>query len=137
MRSLIVEDNFTARKLLQVHLSDYSDTSVAINGKEAVEAVEEALNNGRPYDLICLDIMLPEMDGVEALKRIRQLEQERGIAGLDGAKIIMTTAKDRSSDIFGAFNTGCEAYIVKPVSKQKLVDEMTKLGLIESQPADC
>jgi len=131
MKSLIVEDDFTARKLLQIYLAEYGDTFVAVNGKEAVQAVEESLEVGQPYDLICLDIMMPQMDRVEALKIIRQLEQARGIGGLDSAKVIMTTAKDQSSDIFGAFNTGCEAYIVKPVKRERLVEEMTKLGLIE------
>ncbi len=131
MRSLIVEDDSTARKLLQIYLADYGDISVAVNGKEAVQAVEESLNSGKPYDLICLDVMMPEMDGVEALKHIRNLERDRAIAGLDSAKVIMTTSSDLPSDIFDAFNTGCEAYIVKPVRKEKLVEEMTKLGLTE------
>ncbi len=131
MRSLIVEDDSTARKLLQIYLADYGDISVAVNGKEAVQAVEESLNSGKPYDLICLDVMMPEMDGVEALKHIRNLERDRAIAGLDGAKVIMTTSSNLPSDIFDSFNTGCEVYIVKPVRKEKLVEEMTKLGLTE------
>ncbi len=69
------------------------------------------------------------MDGVEALKRIRKLEQDRAIAGPDSAKVIVTTSSDLTSDIFDAFNTGCEAYIVKPVRKEKLLEEMAKLGL--------
>ena len=131
MRSLIVEDDSIARELLKVYLAGYGDISFAVDGKEAVQAVEESLNRGKPYDLICLDIMMPEMDGLEALKHIRKLEQDRAIAGLDGAKVIVTTASDQSSDIFDAFNTGCEAYIVKPVRKEKLLEEMTKLGLTE------
>ena len=131
MRSLIVEDDFAARKLLQVHLTDYGDTSIAVNGKEAVQAVEDSLNCGKPYDLICLDIMMPEMDGLEALKRIRKLEQDRAITGLDGTKVIVITSRGQPHDVFAAFKTGCEAYIVKPVGKDKLIEEMTKLGLIE------
>jgi two-component system chemotaxis response regulator CheY len=131
MRSLIVEDDFSARKLLQVYLADYGDTSIAVNGKEAVSAVEDSLNCGKPYDLICLDVVMPEMDGLGALKHIRKLEQDRGMTGLDGAKVIMITCRDQPRDIFTAFKTGCEAYIVKPVRKGKLVEEMTKLGLTE------
>ena len=131
MRSLIVEDDFAARKLLQVHLSDYGDTSIAVNGKEAVQAVEDSLNCGKPYDLICLDIMMPEMDGLEALKHIRKLEQDRAITGLDGAKVIVVTSSGQHRDVFAAFKNGCEAYMVKPVKKDKLVEEMRKLGLIE------
>ncbi len=129
LKILIVEDDFTCRKLLQMFLSEYGDCFVAINGHKAVEAVREALDEGQPYDLICLDIMMPEMDGHEALEAIRQIENERGIAGLDGVKVIMTTALGDSKNVIGAFRTGCEAYIVKPIGKEKLLEEMEKLGL--------
>lgn len=129
MKSLIVEDDFTARKLMQVYLAELGDCFVAVNGKEAVDAVTNALEAKEPYDLVCLDIMMPEMDGIEALQRIRELETERGIEGLSRTKVIMTTAKGQSSDIFGAFNTGCEAYLIKPIRKPELMNEITKLGL--------
>ena len=132
MKCLIVEDDFAARKLLQVYLSNYADCFIAVNGHEAVEAIREALEEGESYDLICLDIMMPEMDGHKALEAIRQVEKEQGIRGLDGVKVIMTTALDDSANIMGAFRTGCEAYIVKPIRKEKLLEEMTKLGLLNN-----
>ncbi len=130
MKCLIVEDDFTARKLMQIYLSEFGECFVAVNGKEAVQAVTQAFDEGEPYDLIALDIMMPEMDGIEALKAIRNLEKERGITGLDTVKVIMTTAKGQSQDIFEAFNTGCEAYLIKPIRKPDLVDEIRKLGLL-------
>lgn len=129
MKCLIVEDDFTARKLLQIYLSDYADCFIAVNGHEAVEAVRQALDEAQPYDLICLDIMMPEMNGHKALEAIRRLEKEHGIGGLDGVKVIMTTALDNSKNIIGAFRKGCEAYIVKPIRKEKLFEQMEKLGL--------
>lgn len=130
MKSLIVEDDFTSRNLMQIYLADMGPCHVAVNGREAVEAVAKSLNERQPYDLICLDIMMPEMDGIEALAAIRELEKEKGVEGLDGVKIIMTTAKGQSEDIFDAFNTGCEAYLIKPVRKPELIAEIQKLGLI-------
>ena len=133
MKCLIVEDDFTARKLMQIYLSEFGKCFVAVNGKEAVQAVTQAFDEDEPYDLIALDIMMPQMDGIEALKVIRNLEKERGITGLDTVKVIMTTAKGQSQDIFDAFNTGCEAYLIKPIRKPDLIDEIRKLGLfIES-----
>jgi two-component system chemotaxis response regulator CheY len=129
MKCLIVEDDFAARKLLQIFLSDYGDCFIAVNGYEAVEAVREALNEGKPYDLICLDIMMPGMDGHQVLEAIRRIEGDYGIGGLDGVKVIMTTALSNSENVFGAFRGGCEAYIVKPVIKEKLLEEIEKLGL--------
>ena len=130
MKILIVEDDFTARKLLQTHLSEYGDCFIAANGQEATEAVKDALNNNEAYDLICLDIMMPEMNGHKALKSIRWLEEKAGLKPGEGAKVIMTTALSDSKDITGAFREGCESYIAKPVRKEKLLAEMEKLGLL-------
>lgn len=134
MKCLIVEDEFAARKLLQFYLSDYADCFIAVNGHEAVDAFKDALSEGQPYDLICLDIMMPQMNGHDALAAIRQIEKEHGINGLDGVKVIMITALSDSKNIIGAFRKGCEVYIVKPVKKEKLLEEMEKLGLLSKMP---
>jgi two-component system, chemotaxis family, chemotaxis protein CheY len=63
MRCLIVEDDFVGRKLMQKYLSDYGECDVAVDGEEAVEAFRQAVENETPYDLICLDIMMPNMNG--------------------------------------------------------------------------
>lgn len=136
MRSLIVEDDLTTRKLLQIYLSDYGDCFAAINGHEAVEAFEYALDKGEPYGLICLDIMMPGMNGYEALKAIRKAESDRGIKRPDGVKVIMTTVLSDDNNVTRAFETGCEAYLVKPVDKEKLLAEMGKLGLIAQQVSE-
>ena len=130
LKILIAEDDFTCRKLLQSFLSDFGECFVVINGHDAVEAVKDALDEGQPYDLICLDVMMPEMDGHEALESIRKIENERGIAGLDGVKVIMTTALSDSASVIGAFKAGCEAYIVKPIGKRNFFEEMEKLGFV-------
>jgi len=130
MKCLIVEDDFVSRKLLQTCLADHADCDVACDGREAVEAFTEALEAGRPYDLICLDVMMPGMGGREALTDIRRIEAQHGIGGLDSVKVIMTTALDDSINIFGAFREGCEAYVVKPICKDKLLAEIEKLGLL-------
>ena len=131
MKCLIVEDEFVARRLMQRYLSSYGDCDIAIDGKEAIEAFTWAMEEKAPYDLICMDIMMPNMDGHEALKAIRQIENEHGISGLDGVKVIMVTALEDSKNVMGSFREGCEVYIVKPVEKKKLLAEVEKLGLIE------
>ena len=132
MKYLIVEDDFAGRRLLKRYLSDSGECDIAVDGAEAIEAFRQALAENEPYDLICLDIMMPNMDGHDALKAIRRIEHEHGIHGLDGVKVIMTTALDDSKNVMGSFREGCEAYIVKPIEKKKLLEEMEKLGLIES-----
>jgi two-component system, chemotaxis family, chemotaxis protein CheY len=130
MKCLVVEDDFAARRLLQILLSEYGLCLVATNGREAVEAFKQALDEDDPYDFICLDIMMPEMDGHQTLKAIRQIEAEHGIQGLDGVKVVMTTALKDPDNVFGAFREGCEAYLVKPVKKVKLIEVMDQLGLM-------
>ena len=133
MKYLIVEDDFAARRLLQRYLTNYGDCDITVDGNEAVEAFRQAMDEKEPYDLICLDIMMPNMDGHEALKVIRQIESEHGIKGLGGVKVIMTTALEDSKNVIGAFREGCEAYIVKPVEKNKLLEKMENLGILESE----
>ncbi len=130
MKTLIVEDDFTSRLLLQELLKGYGPSHVAVNGKEAVEAVRAALEANEPYDLICLDIMMPEMDGQEALREIRALEDARGITSSYGAKIIMTTALGDLKNVSAAYGSLCDAYLVKPIEKVKLREELNKLELV-------
>jgi len=131
LKILVVEDNFDSRRLLQKMLSPYGDCDIAVNGKEAVEAFEKALDEEFSYDLICLDILMPVMDGHETLKRVREIEEARGLYGLDGVKVIMTSALDDNENILKAFRTGCEGYITKPIEKKKIVENLKELGLVD------
>ena len=130
LKILIVEDDFASFKILEEYLCEYGDCSVAVNGEETVDAFKKAWDEGKPYDLICLDIMLPEMNGHLALEEICRIERKYGITDPDGVKVIMTTAVDDPEDIIKAFKEGCKAYIVKPITNEKLFAEMRKLGLI-------
>jgi two-component system, chemotaxis family, chemotaxis protein CheY len=131
MKTLIVEDDFTSRLLLQELLKSYGPSHIAVNGKEAVEAVRAALEANEPYDLICLDIMMPEMDGQEALRQIREQEEARGIPSTHGAKIVMITALSDIKNVIAAYKSLCDAYLAKPIQKAKLLEELRKLGLIK------
>jgi two-component system, chemotaxis family, chemotaxis protein CheY len=130
MKTLIVEDDFTSRLLLQKLLTVYGECHIAVNGKEAVAAFRAAREEGSPYDLICLDIMMPVMDGHEALREIRAYEESMGLSSSEGVKVIITTSLDDPRNIVGAFKSLCDAYIVKPISKVKLLGQIRSLGLV-------
>ena len=134
MKFLIAEDDLNSRLLLEVYLSPYGTVSTARNGEEAVAAYVELLDQGDSFDLICMDIMMPQMDGHEALSQIRQIERERNIALSSRVKVIMTTAlKDNANAHKAFYDEGCEAYLVKPIKKKAVTDWLERLGLAFSQ----
>lgn len=130
MKSLVVDDDFVSRKILQTILSNYGECHVAVDGTEALEAVNQSLFEDSPYDVICLDIMMPELDGQAVLKKIREMEAEINVFGSDCVKIIMTTALDDSENIRKAFREQCESYLVKPINKEKLLKILSEFKLI-------
>lgn len=129
MRILIVDDELFGRTLLRKLLSRHGEIDMAVNGKEAVEAFRAAWEEKAPYNFICLDILMPEMDGFEALKIIRAYEEEKGIFGPKRVKVIMITGKDDSKSVLTSFREGCEGYVIKPVEKKNLEKQMKELGL--------
>ena len=130
MKSLIVEDDFTSRLLLQEYLKVYGIPHIAVNGREAVEAVRLALEARDHYNLICLDIMMPEMDGQQALREIRALEEASGVAPATAAKIVMTTTLGDHDNVAQAVHSKCNGFLVKPIERRKLVRELLRLDLI-------
>jgi two-component system, chemotaxis family, chemotaxis protein CheY len=130
MRTLIVEDDFTSRLLLQSLLSRYGECHIAVNGREAVDAFRRAWESGQPYDLICMDIMMPEMDGQSAVREIRACEEARGMLSTQGVKIIMTTALDDVKNVVESFKLLCDAYVFKPIDTGNLLDHLRFLRLI-------
>jgi two-component system chemotaxis response regulator CheY len=131
MKILIAEDDYVSRKFLYKFLSTFGECDVTVDGMEAIEVFLSALEQGQYYDLVCLDIMMPEVDGIKALKTIRLLEEEKNLSEEKRCKVIMTTALNDPEGIFKTYELGSEAYAVKPIDTIKLVEVMTKLGLIE------
>ncbi|RII30637.1 MAG: response regulator [Geobacter sp.] len=131
MKCLIVEDDLISRRILKELLSPFCDCDIAVNGDEAITSFKLAHDGKHPYDLICMDIMMPVIDGKEALLRIRKLEKEMGIPPQFEVKVVMTSALDDPRTIVQSFYTsGATSYLVKPISKKKLMTELRQLGLL-------
>jgi len=129
LRSLVVEDEFVCRSLLGRLLAPFGVCDAAVDGEEAYRAFRLAWTHGTPYELICLDICMPGMNGQETLKAIRTWEEANGILLGKGVKIIMTTILNDAPNVLGAFNSGCECYLVKPVARDRLLETMRTLGI--------
>lgn len=130
MKILLAEDDFASRKFMDKYLSRYGECDVTVDGGETIDAFLMALEDGEPYDLICLDVMMPVLDGYQVLNRIRSVEKEKGIMPGSCVKIIMTTALNEERNVKKAFDMQCTAYSGKPIDTEKFDILLKKLGLI-------
>jgi two-component system chemotaxis response regulator CheY len=130
MKSLVVEDDAIGRALLTDILERHGTIVACDNGGEAVNAFSLAVDSDEPFDLVCLDIMMPEMDGHEVLRRIRDLEKSAGVSAEDGVKVIMITALDDSESVLRSYTGRCAAYCVKPIDVEVFYNHLSELGLL-------
>ncbi len=130
MKVLIAEDDFASRKFLYKLLSPYGECDMTIDGIEAVEAFMIAHDIGEPYDLVCLDIMMPKIDGFRALQTIRDFEEKKGISESLKCKVIITSALSETEVVFDSFSTKCEVYATKPIDAERMKEALKKLGLV-------
>ena len=129
IKTLVIDDQPVIRKHIELLLKDFCECTFAEDGSKGCDLFEQALDAGEPFELVTLDIEMPVMNGHEMLALIRAIEEQRGILGLEGVKVIMSTSIDDTKDIFSAFNEGCEAYVKKIDMEKKLVEEIKKLGI--------
>lgn len=133
MRILIAEDDRISRSFLQKFMQSYGEVDMAVDGMEAVDLYMDSIKQNNRYDLLCLDIMMPKVDGLKVLKVIRQFEKQHGISQENHLKIIMMTALADVGYVDEAFRQGCDAYASKPVDTDKVEEVMRNLGLIEEK----
>jgi two-component system, chemotaxis family, chemotaxis protein CheY len=127
MRILVAEDDLVSRKLMSKVLSEYGDCDLVVNGLEAIDAFLLALDDDENYDLVCLDIMMPKVDGIKVLKTMRDLEKQKQVK--NPTKIIMLTALDEKEVVEDAFAKGADAYATKPLDIDKLIEVIKKFNL--------
>ncbi len=131
MKTLLAEDDFASRKFMDKYLSQFGECDVTVDGEEAVGAFMMALEDGAPYDLICLDVMMPVLDGYQVLKAVRNIEEEKKIPKEKRVKIIMTTALNEERNVKKAFELDCDAYSGKPIDVDRFEQVLKKLSLIK------
>ena len=128
MKKLIVDDDISTRQLLHAILMNFATCDMAVDGQKAVELVAQAIEKKEIYDIIFLDIMMPELNGHEALLEIRKLEDSNNIHIGNGSKVVMQTCLDDKENILSSFREGCEYYIMKPYNKLKILELIEKMG---------
>lgn len=130
MKCLIVEDNKTNYELLQKLLQKYGFSVIAENGMEAFDFFKQAHEDGEPYDVVFLDIMMPGMDGNEVLRTIREWEKENG-KDQKGVQVVMASSKSDIDTILSSYDDGCQHFFMKPYDKIELEELMHKMGFTE------
>lgn len=134
LRCLIVEDDELSRELLALQMEPYAECDLAENGLIGLEKFKAALLDAAPYDLILLDIMMPEMDGLEAAKAMRAFEEKQGTNIDRGVAIVVLSSLSTPHDVIQAYVAAqSAAHLVKPVQPEKLVKTLRKLNLIPAE----
>ncbi|MBH1941118.1 response regulator [Mobilitalea sibirica] len=133
MKILIAEDDLISRKFLLKFLSQYGECDIVVDGLEALDAFLYSLKAEDPYDLICLDVMMPKVDGIKVLKTIRDLEKQKGLLPEKRTKVIITTALSETDFVNQAFDIGCEGFAAKPIDLQKFKEVLIKLDLLKEE----
>lgn len=118
MDILLVEDNLLNQKVVTFNLKKYSYNVTAVsNGPDAIKAVAD-----QTFDLILMDLMLPEMDGYEITTEIRKMEKVKGTE--NPVPIIAITANTLDNDREKCFEVGMNEYLSKPFTAEQLIDKI-------------
>lgn len=129
MRFLLIEDQKDVRNLMQAFLAEFGTCEMAEDGIEGLSAVLKSIEDETPFDAIFLDIMMPKLEGQQVLQKVRALEDAKNILPPKSVKIIMASALGDSENVMEAFKSQADAYLVKPILRDKLISTMKKAGL--------
>ena len=127
MKILIVDDDRVNISLLSNYLAECGEGTSAVNGEDALGMIQQAMQAGNPYELVCLDIMMPRMNGHETLTTIREMEQSTYNVSGRKANIIMISALDDIGTIKKSFHNLCNAFLTKPVNRKELIKKVREL----------
>ena len=138
MKVLIVDDEELIGALFKEYLDGYAECEVVYDGKQAIKSFKQAHKSGSPFDLICMDIMMPQLSGRETLQVIRDLESDMGLEGLDKVKVIMISAKRDTETIMGSFfDEKCDAYLRKPIDQAELIRTIDEIDVFNERKTSC
>lgn len=129
MRILIVEDDLIVQLFLKTVLGHYGQCFTASDGRAAVRAYSDAAAGGEPFDVVFMDIMMPEMNGLIAIDRIREYEALHPWRVPRPAQVVVATALEDSQDILHAICSGnVFAHMKKPLLREDLEATMGKIA---------
>jgi two-component system, chemotaxis family, chemotaxis protein CheY len=126
----VVDDEFVPRMVLQRILQAHGVCDAATTGVEAMAAVRHAIDQKTPYQLICLDIEMPDGSGHDLLKQIRQLEEQVQVPDELRARVLMASGHSEPEQVKASFYNGSDGFLVKPVDPERLLRKLRELALV-------
>ena len=129
MKILIVDDEMVSRRKMEIVMREYGDCQAVENGNAAIRAFTEAIETGAPFDLITLDVSLPDMDGTDVLSVIRKLENGNTIAEDKRVRVLMVTAHGDQETVMTSIVAGCDDYVKKPFKLETITQKLAKIGV--------
>ena len=127
MQILIVDDEMVSRTKLEAIMSSRGQCQTATCGNQALDLYERSLTDGNGFDLVMLDIGMPDLQGDQVLKRLRKMENN----GPHRAAVVMVTARSDQANVLTCLNNGCDAYITKPFNAKAIDEKLARLGLVD------
>ena len=129
MNILIADDENVSRKKLQKIMETIGECEAVKNGHDALEAFSAAIRKGKPFDLISLDIVMPDMDGITALTKIREADRRHIRPDKKPLKILMVTSHSKKEAVLTCIKAGADGYIVKPFNLEVIVAKLKEVGV--------
>lgn len=125
-RILIVEDEFLSSNLLAAYLQDFGTCEIAIDGEEARSLLLKALAEGKPYDLVFLDLILPRMDGRTVLRELRAREAELGLGPDRETQVVIVSALSELESSAELAAHRVAGFISKPYTRSRIQRELRR-----------
>jgi len=127
---LVVDDELVSRKKMKKILTKYGVCTDVDTGQKAVLVFARALQSGEPFDMISLDIGLPDANGTEVVLQIRKLEEEHAPGDYKAVKILMVTGRSDRDSVLTSIQAGCDQYVIKPIDPALIAEKLTKMNFI-------
>ncbi|MGI4758563.1 MAG: response regulator [Janthinobacterium lividum] len=123
-KALVVDDSRAIRTIVRrILVAEGFDVAEACDGREAVKALQ---GSAASFDLLCTDYNMPEMNGIDLLRRVRRMPQCKALPAL------MITTETHVQSMENAYNAGANEYLMKPFTADMMRDKLRMLGLLQA-----
>ncbi|MCC9609701.1 response regulator [Blastopirellula sp. JC732] len=130
MRFLVIDDDRMTRAMLSDMLSPFGECDEAADADTGLKMILGADDEHRRYDVAFVDLIMPGCGGKDLLRALRSAEDEMGLAGSDGTKVVMITSSRDTRSCVQAFMLGCESYVTKPFTSEQIENKLRVIGTL-------